>query len=332
MKKTEIAYIISNSGVINIYKDDKIYTIAKEHINYNKLIEALKKNDIQEMDKWLGIKKTIENYSYNAIKIKKDKLYYKGKELHNAIIKKIFKLIQNDLPFEFMVKFLNNLMKNPSRIAIQELYEFLELANLPITTDGYFLAYKKVRANYKDIFSNTIDNSIGKTLKMSRNKVDKNRNNTCSRGYHFCSLNYLPCYGSDNPNKVRVLIVKINPEDVVAIPKDYNLAKGRCCCYKVIGEYKGNWRNDAFTAEVYTQNGEQYKFKKDKQEYIIEDGTHNEVQNEEIGKYNVRDSKGRFVKKDALNKLNKKQKQNKEVKYHNVRDSKGRFVKKKDKK
>ena len=34
----------------------------------------------------------------------------------------------------------------------------------------------------------------------------------------------------------RVMILKINPRDVVSIPTDYNDSTGRCCRYEVIGE------------------------------------------------------------------------------------------------
>jgi hypothetical protein len=51
--------------------------------------------------------------------------------------------------------------------------------------------------------------------------------------------------GSDS----RVVIVKIDPADVVSIPSDYNGAKGRACRYEVIGEM-GVKAEDAFTAPV----------------------------------------------------------------------------------
>jgi len=47
----------------------------------------------------------------------------------------------------------------------------------------------------------------------------------------------------------RIVIVKINPADVVSIPSDYNDAKGRTCRYEVIGEL-GVEAEEAFTAPV----------------------------------------------------------------------------------
>ena len=74
-------------------------------------------------------------------------------------------------------------------------------------------------------------NAVGDTLSMPRNAVDEDKNRTCSAGLHFCSYSYLPHFGGE-----RIVVVKINPRDVVAIPADYNNAKGRTCRYEVVEE------------------------------------------------------------------------------------------------
>jgi hypothetical protein len=135
-------------------------------------------------------------------------------------------------------------MSNPSKRAVDELYGFLEKNNLPITPDGHFLAYKKVRDDYTDVHSGTMDNGVGQIVEMERNEVDDNKDRTCSTGLHFCSQNYLNHFGGE-----RIVIVKINPRDVVSIPSDYNDSKGRACRYEVIGELGVN-PEDAFDKPV----------------------------------------------------------------------------------
>jgi hypothetical protein len=109
------------------------------------------------------------------------------------------------------------------------------------------LAYKKVREDYKDIHSGTMDNSVGQIVEMERNQVDDDKDRTCSTGLHFCSKDYLPYFGT-GPGS-RVVILKINPADVVSIPSDYNDSKGRACKYEVIGEMEVD-ADRAFTAPV----------------------------------------------------------------------------------
>jgi hypothetical protein len=69
---------------------------------------------------------------------------------------------------------------------------------------------------------------------MERMNVDDDPNHTCSAGLHFCAYSYLSSYGSSGNDKV--MLVKVNPADVVSIPTDYNNAKARCCRYEVVQE------------------------------------------------------------------------------------------------
>ena len=123
-------------------------------------------------------------------------------------------------------------MLNPSNRAVEELYGFLEASSLPITDDGCFLAYKSVRQDYMDHHSGTMDNSVGSVVSMERNKVDEDKDHTCSYGLHFAAHEYAAGFGSSG----RMVVLKINPRDVVAIPSDYANQKGRCASYEVIEE------------------------------------------------------------------------------------------------
>jgi hypothetical protein len=150
------------------------------------------------------------------------------------------------MPFEPLVKFLENLMQNPSYRARKELYAFLEHEALPITEDGHFLAYKAVRSDFMDIFSGTIYNGIGSVVKMQRSNVDDDCNRGCSSGLHAGSIDYVRGYGNDSS---RFLIVKINPANVVSVPSE-DSRKLRTCEYVVVSEFK-----DKLTKACYTANG-----------------------------------------------------------------------------
>jgi hypothetical protein len=154
-------------------------------------------------------------------------------------------MYQDGFPIEPMVNFMENLMLNPSKRAVTELYGFLEKGNLPITPDGHFLAYKKVKQDYTDCYTGTMDNSVGQVVEMERNSVDDDQNRTCSTGLHFCSREYLNHFGGE-----RVMILKINPRDVVSIPNDYNDTKGRACRYEVIDEIDKEKADEAFAKSV----------------------------------------------------------------------------------
>ena len=241
-------YIIQGNNVV-IVIDNKPHTISKTHITYEKVVEAIKAGDWAKVKDIVEPKQVILDFALGFVKIKGETLYWKGKEMHNAIATRMIQMLKEGFSVEPLVFFMENLMDNPSYRSVTELYGFLEKNNLPITPDGHFLAYKKVRNDFLDIHSATMDNSPGKIVEMARNEVDDVAGNTCSNGLHFCSESYLPHFGSGTSRDDRVVIVKINPRDVVSIPTDYNNAKGRACRYEVISELRVS-PVDAFTSAV----------------------------------------------------------------------------------
>jgi hypothetical protein len=236
-------YLIQGKNIVVVIGNNS-HTINKSHINYQKVLDAIKADDWDTVKNVIEPQKVVLNYGAGNISIKGDVLYWKNEELHTSLTVRIIEMLEEGFPIEPMVNFMENLMSNPSKRAVSELYGFLSKNNLPITPDGHFLAYKKVRDTYFDVHSNTMDNSVGKVLEMERNQVDDDQNNTCSTGLHFCSQSYLNHFGGE-----RTVIVKINPRDVVSIPTDYNDSKGRTCRYEVIGEL-GVDADEAFTAPV----------------------------------------------------------------------------------
>lgn len=232
-----IPYLKQGDNIVMVV-DGTQYTLNSEtHMNYAKIVESLKAEDWDEVVKLIDIKKSLEDYSRGLISIVNGEVKYDNETFHNALADRLVDMYSEGFPIDPMIMLIENLMENPSKTSVDEFYLFMENNSLPITPDGYFLAYKKVREDYTDIHTATISNKVGEKPSMRRNQVDDQRHNTCSEGYHFCSLSYLPKFGSHSSDNDRVMILKINPRDVVSIPSDYNNAKGRCCVYEVVSEY-----------------------------------------------------------------------------------------------
>jgi len=232
-----VPYLKQGDNIVMVVDGTQYTMNAETHMNYAKLVEALKAQDWDVVVKLVDIKKSLEDYSQGLISIKDGEVLYDEETFHNALADRLIDMYAEGFPIDPMLAFIENLMENPSKTSVDEFYLFMENNSLPITPDGYFLAYKKVHEDYTDIYTSKISNQVGQKPTMRRNKVDDKRHNTCSEGFHFCSLEYLPHFGSSQRNTDKVMILKINPRDVVSIPSDYNNAKGRCCVYEVIGEY-----------------------------------------------------------------------------------------------
>ena len=226
-------FVISNAGVITINVDGKIYTISKDHALYDTIREAIEQNDINTIIRSVDIKQHILKEFSGGITFKDGEILYNDIPIKNSLTKKIITFIERRLPFEPLVKFLENLVQNPTPYIINELDLFFESGSFALTDDGHFLAYKKIRSDWTDFYTGKINNSIGQVVTMDRKLVDANRHVTCSSGLHVCNKSYLEGFHS---GEGRLIIVKVNPRDVVTIPGDYNNKKMRCCRYVVIGE------------------------------------------------------------------------------------------------
>jgi len=225
-----LAKIITNN-TITVYLPHRStpFTISREHKLAEALLTALAMNDIAGIEIIIDKSKLIETYSSGALTVRGGEVFLGDERVDDVIAQRVIELYAAGIDFSYMEKFLQSLMRNPSYQSRKELYLFLENGDMPITEDGRFLAYKWVRDNYHDVHSGKFDNSVGKILEMPRGKVDDNRENLCSSGFHVCTHGYT-AFGP------RLMLVAVAPEDVVSVPKDYNNAKMRCCKYEVLKE------------------------------------------------------------------------------------------------
>lgn len=232
-------YILSKTNC-TLYLDNQIYSIKKDGKLWIQLIEAIKKEDIEAIRNLVDQKAAMINYvDGSPFSIKNSTVYYNDQILDNSLTRRIVEMYKDGFNIAPMVHFIHNLIQNPSNRAIQELYNFLEVCDLPITEDGRFIAFKLIRYDYKDVHSGTIDNTPGVIVRMPRNMVDDNKENTCSHGLHVCSLAYLKEFCGD-----RLIVVLVNPRDVVSIPIDYNNSKMRVCEYESYKEIPMETLND----------------------------------------------------------------------------------------
>lgn len=167
------------------------------------------------------------------VEIRGGEVLVSGVPVDTPLTRRLLDLAEAGLDTTAGVKFAQNVYANPFTEAREELYTWLELSQMPITPDGCFLAYKIVDHDYLDRHSRTFDNSVGKVVSMPREECDNTSRALCSNGLHFCSKDYFPTFGI-HPGD-HVMIVKINPADVVSIPRN-QAGKGRAWRWEVVSE------------------------------------------------------------------------------------------------
>jgi hypothetical protein len=242
-----ISYIISGSGKISAMVDNKNYVINQDHVSYKELKKAVLEQDIDTFLELVEVRSAFNTITQGAVTIDAEgNISFKGKPIHNALTVRMAELLEDGVSetgLQPWINFLNNLMLNPSKRATEELYTFLEHRDLPLTPDGHFLAYKRIhplkvengKQIYVDCFSHSIKQSVGDIVEVPRNSVDDNFGVECSQGLHVGSMAYVADFHSED----QVVIVKINPKDVVSVPVNEDARKCRVCKYEIVGLYNG---------------------------------------------------------------------------------------------
>ena len=229
-----IPYILTDNS-LTVVINGKSLTMSSEAANFSQAKQALVEGCYDDLEDLFDLAKAITNYAEGNIRIDNNTLFFGDEMVNNHVVDRILEFMQNDLPFEPLVKFLEKLLDNPSRRAVDELYRFLEHKNMPLTPDGNFLAYKGVDENFMDRYTGKFSNAVGEVLEMPRRGVCDDANIGCSHGFHAGSYEYAKGYAHGGGN---LMIVEINPADVVSVPHDCNCQKLRTTKYKVVSHHE----------------------------------------------------------------------------------------------
>jgi hypothetical protein len=233
----EIPAIYIPGETLSVFLKGKQFTIYASDSKFESAVKAFTENNQEELYLVLNPAQVFKSLyaKYEQVEVKDGNVYVSGDPISNIIAERILQFLAQGVDCLPVFKFITKLNLNPSSRAVNELYTFLEHKFLPLTGSGNFLAYKALRSDFTDVHTGKFDNSVGNVLEMPRNKVDDNKEVGCSYGFHAGTLEYArgfrPCSG-------KLVLVEINPADVVSIPTDCECQKLRTCKYKVVAEYE----------------------------------------------------------------------------------------------
>lgn len=234
---SKLSYIITGQGITAVV-DGETMTITSDNPSYGQVLDAIKRGEepwrIAELFRAAN---AVKRYLKGVVEVDEllGEVTYNGETIANVVVDRILQFMSDGLPVDPLIKFLENLMLNPSRRSIQELYKFLEYKALPITDDGCFIAYKGVTSEYLDYHTGKVSNRVGAVNEMARGNVDDDFRVHCGTGYHVGSLDYAKSFGGDQT----VVVCKVNPKDVVSVPEDCSCQKLRTAKYEVVDLFQG---------------------------------------------------------------------------------------------
>lgn len=238
-------YITNANAIILLLSTGEKIRVEKTDKNYAKILKTFELPKDEQESTVKEIINPISKISAKGFVINGDDVTYQGESLPHALKTKVISIVRDGLPIEHFEKFWEKLRENPSAQSVAELTDFLSYKELPITEDGDLIAYKGVQNNYYSSTGNKdtrvlrgivndsgqIYNGVGEVIEVARNCVDDDRTNECSFGLHCGSLDYARGFAS------RLVLVKVNPKDVVSVPKDYSFQKCRVSKYEVVSDF-----------------------------------------------------------------------------------------------
>ena len=240
-------------GFLTVVIDGKQHTILASNPLFASAVSAFQIKDFDALMLALDPSRKFLNLyaKYEQIEVKDGTVFVDGDAIQSVVADRIINFLADGVDCLPIFKFITRLQLNPSKRAVDELYTFLEHKHLPLTETGTFLAYKAVRNDFTDKHTGKFFNGVGEVLSMPRNKVDDDKNVGCSYGFHAGTLRYASEFacGSD-----KMVLVEIDPADVVSIPTDCQFQKLRTARYKVVAEYERPLDEHVYESRFTTEN------------------------------------------------------------------------------
>lgn len=246
--------VFFNGRMCSVPASDPIFAELREHL-------AGAVHEYAVVENLVDKPTMISRMSEGLVTVIGSTVYYKGQSVHTTLTKRLLDVLDAGHNAIIWARFLERVMANPSDRSRQCLYDFLNHWKAPLTEDGHFIAFKRVREDYTPIHrgGDKFDNSPGSVVEMPRENVDANPDATCSYGLHVAASSYLGSFATAEGN--RTIACKVDPADVVAVPRDYGFAKMRVCRYFVIGDAEESFYNNAHEsvmAPVAAESSKEY--------------------------------------------------------------------------
>ena len=108
-EKTQYTFVIGKDGV-TVYINGESYTVGASHVNFDKIINVIKKGKSpKKLLKLIDTKTAIIEFCRGLIKIKAGVLFYDNEPIRNSLTVKIIRMMEEGFDIGPMINFLERL-------------------------------------------------------------------------------------------------------------------------------------------------------------------------------------------------------------------------------
>lgn len=283
------ATFMNNGNIVPLMVNEKdrpeVYAKVKDLLEENALNLTQAAQDLFNlMSPVAKVSSQIESSYFlsNNVSIRGSRIFFGEERLEEALETHLFSLLDDAKPkdekiWRSYVRFLDNLFQNANKEIREQLFRWMNYENkagngFGITDDGCIVGYKGCAGTILDPISKhsgfaivddvemngQIPNKVGSVIRMPRAAVQHDPSIGCSQGLHVGTRDYATKWAPI------LLLVKVNPRDVVSVPFECDSQKMRVCEYTVLKVtdvseehkmYHGS--DDDFEADVLDMIGEE---------------------------------------------------------------------------
>ena len=192
-------------------------------------------------------------YLSSELEIRDGAIYFGEERLENTLAQHLLSLLdeentpKDEKLWRSYVRFLDNLHQNANEDIRKQLFRWMDYENkagnaFAITDDGCLVGYKGCDGTVLEPMSvhsgfavvdgeemrGRIPNKVGSVISMPRSAVQYDPSVGCSTGLHVGTRDYATKWAPI------LLLVKVNPRDVVSVPYECESQKMRVCEYTVL--------------------------------------------------------------------------------------------------
>lgn len=259
-------------SLILIYDDGDPVTVPGTHPRFQEILELLRSGEAEDEKV-----KELVNIMHAAgkklsaitdrISVAPYGVFFDGDILRSELAEIIGDMLDEGRGDDLaaVAKFLENAAANQSMSAIDDMYRWITNRDMVLTSEGTFLAYKGVMSQNGNIvsitrgtalvdgeeFTGNIPNPVGAVITMPRSAVTADSAVGCGPGLHAGTYSYARGF-SRGP----MLLVEINPRDVVSVPSDCSFQKLRVSRYKVLEHIEGRQESRYYEFENVEDDGD----------------------------------------------------------------------------
>lgn len=253
---------------LTVFHGGEAMVATDAHPNWAGILKGVEAGDPKAIDLFDITKAVARRFARLSTRItaSDNRLYHDGDEVDNSLARKILEFIEAGLfeeKAEPLLKFMEKAYDNPEEHSRKQLFDWLERHDFSINEDGDILGYKAVNPRpvpgtndladhghlYQSItsgankvvvdgfeYTGNVPQSIGSVVEIPRSDVIFDPTEGCAAGLHVSNFRYANWFrehGRGTWNAV-ILLVAVNPRDVVSVPTESDWEKIRVRAYRVV--------------------------------------------------------------------------------------------------